>query len=570
MIAILVLQAGAAAAGGDAPVLPGASGARGAPLFAEAGERAFPGVSVTCGEPSKQYIVEVNGGGLLAGDFDADGDHDLVVVDGSTLARVAAGQPGFPPRLLWNDGKAKFSAADEPWSMAGGRWGMGGACGDVDGDGRLDLVVTEWGPNRVFSHRAAGSEPGARRLVETTATAGLVGEEWSSSAAFLDYDRDGVLDLVVVRYLHFDPAEIPPNGGGPWRGHMVMKGPEGLVPVHDQLYRGAGDGTFVETTLAAGFRPPEAGYGLGVMTLDHDGDGDTDLYVANDSTPSHLWENNGDGTLREVGFRLGVALDASGKERASMGIGCGDVDGDGAQELLVTNFSGEENGYYTRKGRTYRDSASAVGLGGPSKRWLGWGTALADLDLDRDLDAFVLNGHVYPQADLPDTDTSYAQADQLFRNASAERSKPRFEVEALSDGGPRVSRASTAADFDGDGDLDLVALPLDGQVRFLENRAERSSAPRHWLAVRLAGRSANRQGLGARITARSGAWSQLVEIRTAGVFQTAVPAEAQFGLGDLAQVERLEVRWPSGRVQELASVKADQVLVVEELAEAPK
>jgi hypothetical protein len=268
---------------------------------------ALPNVATTCGTRAKDYILEVDGGGLALADFDGDRDLDLVVVDGSTLERVAKGEPGFPPRLFLNDGTGHFAAAGEDWKMAGSRWGMGCAVGDVDGDGWLDLAVTSWGRDQLFLNR------GGKGFADATAASGIDEARWGSSAAFLDFDRDGALDLAVINYLAFDPKSVPPPGGGcAWKGMPVMCGPEGLVPVHDQLYRGKGDGTFADATVAAKFRPPEAAYGLGAMTLDYDGDGDTDLSVANDSTPNFLWENQGDGTFLEVGLIRGVGHDING------------------------------------------------------------------------------------------------------------------------------------------------------------------------------------------------------------------------------------------------------------------
>jgi hypothetical protein len=534
------------------------------PLFAE-DPSALPGVRTLCGSRDKRYIIEANGGGLVLADFDGDGDVDLVVVDGSTLERVDKGEQGEPPRLYLNDGTGRFTLAGEAWAMAGGRWGMGGAAGDVNGDGWPDLVVTEWGPDRLFLNE------GGKGFREATEKAGFEGSRWGTSAAFLDYDADGFLDLVIVNYLAFDPKEIsPPGGGCSWKGYPVMCGPEGLTPVHDQLYRGRGDGTFEEVSVAARFRPAQAGFGLGVTTLDYDNDGDTDVYVSNDSTPNHLWENRGDGTFEEIGFRRAVSHDGSGKEQAGMGIGCGDLDGDGRDDLLVTNFSGESNALYLSRGKLgFRERSTYTGIAGPSLHSLGWGTALADLDLDGDLDAFVVNGHVYPQADNPGTDTSYAQADHLYRNGGAGS----FALEPLSDAPPRVSRAAACADLDGDGDLDIVAIELDGGVRLLRNRtlpapsgADRAAGP-HWLRVQLRARGGNRFALGARVRAEWEGGARTAEVRTSGGYQASVPAEVHFGLGKAAKVRRLAVRWPSGREQVLEDVAADRVLRVEEPAD---
>ncbi len=359
------------------------------PLFVEAGPTNLPGALLRCGSDEKNYIIEVNGGGVALGDFDGDGDLDLVTVDGSTLERVAAGEPGFPPRLYRNDGAGRFAEALDV-GLTGGRWGMGVATGDINSDGWLDLVISEWGPDRVFLNKSG------ERFEEVTERAGLRGKGWSTSVALADFDGDGALDLGVTGYLRFDIDDIASRVDGVcrWKGHPVMCGPEGLIPIHDRLYRGKGDGSFEDVSRSSGYRPSTAGYGLGILPLDYDVDGDVDFYVSNDSTPNHLWENQGDGTFKEVGFKSGAGLDESGKEQAGMGIAAGDVNGDGRPDLFVTNFSGESNAFYMSTGRFFRERSDRSGLGGPSKTDLGWGTACQDFDLDGDLDLAVFNGHV--------------------------------------------------------------------------------------------------------------------------------------------------------------------------------
>lgn len=523
------------------------------PLFHD---RVLAGTRMTSGTPAKDWILEVNGGGLVLGDFDESGSLDLVLVDGSTPERALAGEPGLPARLLWNTGAASFVPAGDGWSLAPGRWGMGGAAGDLDGDGRLDLVVTNWGPDQLFRNTGEG--------FEAVAESGLVGERWGTSAALFDYDLDGVLDLFVVNYLDFDFAKVASRESGDcvWKGVAVNCGPEGLVPQGDQLYRGRSTGGFEDVTESLGIGGARAAFGLGVVSGDFDADGDQDLYVTNDSMPNHLWQNDPSEAGRrfqEVGMRRGVAVSANGREEAGMGVAEGDLDGDGRADFVVTNFSGESHSLYLSGGRrSYRERGGQKGVGGASLPLLGWGTGLLDFDLDGDLDLFACHGHVYPQADQPGSDTSFVQDDLLWRNVG-DPAQPSFAVERLSDGPARASRAAVAADLDRDGDLDLLTVELDGPVHLLLNRG----SDFHWLGLRLVERvfadeapetRAFRAVVGARVELElvdeldpESTRTMSRELSSSAGFQACGPEELHFGLGAATSLASLWVVWPDGQ-----------------------
>lgn len=520
------------------------------PLFVDVSEEALPGVVTTCGRVDKRWIVEVNGGGLALEDFDGDGDVDLLLVDGSTVERIRAGLSGLPPRLFVNDGSGRFTPAGEEWAIPAGRWGMGAAVGDLDGDGWADVVLTEWGVDRVLRNLAG-------KGFEELAPVGPA--TWSSSAVLFDADGDGHLDLYVTGYLAFDPGEVAPRGEHPalWKGRSVLAGPEGLRPLRDRLHLGRGDGGFGPDVLP----DIEPAYGMGVVPLDVEGDGDVDLFVANDSMPNHLWLNDGEGGFIEAGFAAGLAYDANGREQACMGIARGDLDGDGLGDLFVTNFSGEANAFYrARRPGRFRESAARSGVEGPSVARLGWGTGAGDLDLDGDLDLFVLNGHVYPEADEPGTDTAYAQPDQVLLADGG-----RFHAYDLDGATPRCSRAGGLADLDGDGDLDLVALSVQGRVRVLRNTSA-DGGSRKGMILRLRGGGSNTQALGARLEARAGERSWSLEHSTAGGFQVALPAALHLGVGSAEKLDELVVHWPSGRTQRLSDVPVQPAMLLVEPA----
>lgn len=502
-------------------------------------DTALPGVELTCGGASKDWILDVNGGGLALVDLNRDGNLDLVVVDGSTPERVRQAKKGLPPRVFLGTANGSFVAGGEAWKMAGDGWGTGCAVGDVDGDGWSDLVVTQWGRVRLFHNlQGAGFE-------EWTHRAGLSAEGWHTSAGFLDFDGDGCLDLFLVRYLEFDYAQQQPRGkaGASWKGHSVMAGPEGFVPQGDLLYRGLGDGRFEACEGVLG--SADAAFGLGVVTLDVNGDGMLDIFVSNDSHPNHLWVAQPGGGFLEQAFDWGLGYGANGREQAGMGIACADLNGDGRPALLVTNFSGEPNALYVpaRKVGAYREKSSRMGIAGASWTSLGWGTGFFDGDLDGELDAFVLNGHVYPEADRPGSDTSYGQTDHLYvRQAGG------FAVRPLVAEQNFVSRAGVAGDLDGDGDQDLVVLTLDRGVRVLRNRAPKVGRA---MVVQLVARSGDRDAPGARVELTLGDKRFTRLVSTGGGFQAAQPAEVFFALPKTAVEWTLKVFWPSGGTSEL-------------------
>ena len=423
----------------------------------------------------------------------------------------------------------------------------------------MDLYLTYFDGATLYRNQGDGT------FSDVTAKAGVDnGGRWGTSAAFGDYDGDGDLDLYVANYVELDPKNLPVFGSGPfcqYRGIPVSCGPRGLKGSRDRLYRNNGDGTFADVSEALNI-DPEAYYGLGVVWGDYDKDGDLDLYVANDSSPSLLYRNDGGGKLTEVGVVAGVAYSADGREQAGMGVDFGDYDNDGWPDLVKTNFSDDTNNlYHNERDGTFTDLAGAAGFGPVSVPYLAFGVKFFDYDNDGWKDVYVANGHVNPQVDQHPLGISYAQRDFLFRNLGGGR----FAEVGARSGAPfsvkRVSRGGAVADFDNDGDLDVLVSDLDAAPRLLRNDGGNRN---HWIRLKVVGKRSNRDGLGARVEVKAGGRVRYDEVRANSSYVSASDPRLQFGLGATKEVQSMVVRWPSGVIDNIGPERADQELVIQE------
>ena len=509
-------------------------------------------VVLTSGRSPATQILEVKGGGLALIDYDNDGDLDLFLPNGAYLDATAKG-PGA--RLYENDGHMRFTDVTARSGIDFHGWGMGVAVGDVDGNGFDDLYVAAYGPDVLLLN------DGNKRFTDATARAGLGDARWSTTAAFGDMDNDGDLDLYVANYVEFDPAHPPP--ARTFFGVPVFGGPMGMTAAPDVLYENVGGGRFRDVSQASGIAAAKPSYGLGVVILDFDGDGRQDVFVGNDSMPSFLWINQGQGRFTEQGLAAGLALNGDGEPQATMGIAIGDVNDDGRPDVFTTNFANDTNtlrvsvpGQAAWEDRTRQYNLAAV-----SRPFLGWATAFCDFDHDGDEDLVVFNGHVYPTATPETMDSTFRQTPLLF-----ERTGARFErVDAARAGAwlaeTHVDRSAAFGDLDGDGDVDMVVGELNGPVRVIEN----DGAGAHHLVVELADRRpgvGNRHGLGSRVVLRQGAATQTRWIFSGGSFQAASAAYAHFGL-PTADPVRLEVTWSDGVRQAVGDVGVDRRMVVD-------
>ncbi len=561
--AVSAAATAAAVAATAAACGPGACGPDAAPppAFEEVGHAAGVDVPLVCGEPDKQTILEVNGNGAALADLDGDGDLDVVLVDGSTRARFVAGDR-VRHHVLLNDGvrqgvpRFRDAGADTGLEMDG--WPTGIAAGDVDRDGRTDLVIGGLGEDALFLNR---TDPGGAPRFEKRALPGRTSPlDWTSSVALADADGDGLLDCYLARYLLIDPGNPPRGsvGGVPCRYHGmdVMCGPHGLPPQPDVLLLGSdGAGGFRDAGATSGIRAVTPSYGLGVLFADLDDDGWPDLCVANDSMPNFVLRNRGDGTFEDRSALSGAATDLSGRARAGMGVDIGDIDRDGDFDIVVTNFADESNALFRNDGRLlFRDVAAVAGLAESSRPMLGWGVHLDDFDADGWLDLYVSNGHVYPQADSAGAPGGYRQPQQLHRGGPGGV----FARNSFPDAERHAGRGSVRGDLDGDGDTDLLVLTLDGAPRLYLNRVD---APARQMLVSL--RSGLDPVFGATLRLVTDDGVRVAQALSSSGFQGS--SDPRLHLAGPGRVREAQVRWPGGAIESLdpAAVQFGQALVVE-------
>ncbi len=524
--------------------------------FADVTQEAGIGFRHAGGGTAKDYILETIGSGVAWLDFDRDGWMDLYLVNGGRWEELLAGRRSVSSALYRNRGDGTFADVTKTAGAGGSQWGMGVAAADVDNDGWTDLFVANYGRDTLLRNRGDGS------FEDVSEKSGLDSPAWSSSAAFADYDNAGLLDLYVTRYVRFDHRQAPaPNCK--YRQIEVHCGPKGMTAETDTLYRNNGDGTFTDVTSAAGLTVPPA-YGLGVSWLDFDEDGDPDLFVANDSTPNFLFRNDG-GRFQEIGLISGFAYSEDGNAQAGMGIAVGDHEGDGRLDLYLTHFSDDYNTLYANAGEEqFRDLSYQAKVAFPSWQFLGWGAFFFDYDHDGLVDLFVANGHIYPQVDRYQIGTSFAQRNQLLRNLG------QGKFEEIRGAGPALeqalsSRGAAYADFDNDGDLDVVVNNMDAAPSLLRNEGGNRSG--HWISLALEGTDSNRQAVGARVEVVAGGLRQVRELQAGSSYQSSHDPRLHFGLGSSARVEEVRVRWPSGKKQILRGLPADRFFRLREGSE---
>jgi hypothetical protein len=508
------------------------------------------------GTDSKSYIIEVVGCGVAFLDYDNDGWLDLFVLSGT---RLEGAPPGTSNRLYKNNRDGTFADVTERAGLTSSGWASAVTVGDYDNDGFDDLFITAYGHNALYRNNGDGT------FTDVTEKAGLRGEavRYGSGCTWVDYDRDGRLDLFVATYLNTTLEKLPKPGESSdcrWKGVPVNCGPRGLPTGFVQLYHNNGDGTFTDVSRQSGVAAAAGSYPMTAVAADYDNDGWPDIYVACDSTPSWLFRNQHDGTFREEGLERGAALSEDGLEQAGMGIAVGDYDLDGNLDIFKTHFADDTNVLYRSDGKGNFDDVTIRAGIGVETRYVGWGTGMADLDNDGLPDLFLVTGSVYPEVERKLPAYPFRTPRVVFRNLG----DGRFE-ELIEEAGPGVAAAHTSrgcafGDFDNDGDVDIVVMNMNERPSLLRNDV---SGKGHWLKVLLVGVTSNRSAIGARVTARYGARTQAQELTAQSSFYSANDRRLHFGLGE-ATFADLSIRWPNGSTEKVARVEADHLVVIRE------
>lgn len=514
-----------------------------------------------CGGPEKRWIPEANGSGAAWLDFDRDGRMDLLIVNGSTLENlreIVAGK--VPPArkgslyLYHNLGNGRFEDVTDRAGLANPYWGAGAAVADFDNDGYPDILIANIGVDLLFRNNGDGT------FTEIGRKAGLSRTiAWHTGAAFGDYDGDGRLDLYVAGYVDLGALQLdssPPVCN--YRGIPGFCGPKGLKGERDILYHNDAGGTFTDVTRKAGVEDKNLYHGFTVVFDDFNQDGKIDIFVANDSDPNYLYLNQGNGVFKEAGLSSGVAFNGNGQTQANMGAAAGDFDNNGLLDLLTTTFSEDYFPLFKQQSPgLFEDVSAQVGLATVTLPWVGWACGFADFDNDGYKDLWMANGHVYPNADrLPST--SYLQPIAVFAN----RAGKFVRAPDASPGERKGSyRGGCAGDFDNDGRIDLLVLPIAGQPLLLQNRTEPLS---HWIGFELRGRAGNRDAIGAQVRIEHCGALQLETMRNGGSYISHNDSRIHFGLGSCAKVDRLKIRWPNGRLQVLENLVPDRYVTIEE------
>jgi hypothetical protein len=509
----------------------------------------------------KRYIIEAKGSGLAFFDYDNDGWLDIYLTNGTRLGEKWPEGKAPTSQLFKNNRNGTFTNVTGKSGLGRTGWQTGVCVGDYDNDGWDDLFCCFWGHNILFHNNGDGT------FTDVTRKAGIYDEQvrWGAGCTFLDYDRDGYLDLFVCNYSRLDPAKTPGPGDSPicqWKGIPVMCGPRGLPGDTNVLYHNDGNGTFTDVSEKAGILKSGPRYSITSVSYDFDNDGWPDIYVAVDSEPSILFHNNHDGTFTDVAVMAGSAYSENGHEQAGMGVGVADYDCDGWFDIFKTNFADDTSNLYHNNGDgTFSDVSFAAGVG-INNQYVAWGCGFLDFDNDGWPDIMQINGHVYPEIDTHDIGQNYKNPRLVYKNLGNGKFK-----DVSSAMGPGIterfsSRGAAFGDYDNDGDIDVLILNMSDLPSLLRNDGGNKQ---NWIKIKLIGTKCNRTAIGARVRVVTGNHSQMDEVHSGGSVMSQSDLRLHFGLGKAPTVDLIEVKWPTTqKIEKFAQVKANQIITIRE------
>jgi enediyne biosynthesis protein E4 len=509
----------------------------------------------------KRYIIEAKGSGIAFFDYDNDGWLDIYLTNGTRLGEKWAEGRAPTSQLFKNNRDGTFTNVTEKSGLARTGWQTGVCVGDYDNDGFDDLFCCFWGHNILFHNNSDGT------FTDVTLKAGIYDEQirWGAGCTFLDYDRDGHLDLFVCHYIKLDPAQTPGPADPPvcqWKGIPVMCGPRGLTGDTNVLFHNNGDGTFTDVSEKAGILKPGPRYSITAVSYDFDSDGWPDIYVAVDSEASILYHNNHDGTFTDIAVIAGCAYSENGHEQAGMGVGVGDYDCDGWFDIFKTNFADDTcNLYHNNGDGTFSDVTFSSGVG-INNRYVAWGCGFIDYDNDGWSDVIQINGHVYPEIDTHDIGQVYKNPRLVYRNLGNGQFK-----DVSSQMGPGIttpfsSRGAAFGDYDNDGDVDVLVLNMNDVPSLLRNDGGNKQ---NWIKLKLIGTTCNRTAIGARVRVVTGTHIQMNEVHSGSSVMSQGDLRLHFGIGKAQIIDRIEVKWPTTqKIERFLHVKPNQILTIKE------
>ena len=543
----------------------GSNGPGGFPVsFTDVAERAgLSAPTIYGGIEQKRYIIETNGSGVAFFDYDNDGWIDVLILSGTRLEGFPKGKEPTN-RLYRNNHNGTFKDVTDKAGLRHSGWASSVCVGDYDNDGYEDLFITYWGQNVLYHNN------GNRTFTDVTQKAGLstTGVRWGSGCTFIDYDRDGKLDLFVANYLKFDLAAAPEPGKGAnctWKGVPVNCGPKGLPTDTNLLYHNNGNGTFADVSDVSGIAKVQRRYSMTATTTDFNSDGWPDIYVACDSTASTLYRNNRDGTFTDVAIEAGCAYNEDGQAQAGMGLATGDYNGDGLIDIFKTHFSDDLPALYKNGGHDYFEDASRA-AGFDHTRNVEWGTGFVDFDNDGWPDIMIVTGSVYPEVEKIFKEYPHRGPRLVYQNLGNGQFK---EVTTQMGSGiltPKSGRGCAFGDFDNDGDIDVLVMNMNEPPLLLRNEYinAQSRETNNWLTVKLIGTKSNRSAIGARMLLKAGSHLQAQEVTSQSSYYSHNDSRLHFGLGQNQKADLIEIRWPSGQTETLKSITANQILTIKE------